>query len=344
MLKIIKVAGSHYECGQQIGMAFADLIQRSISTSHKWLADGYRWEDYRRASAPFLAAADRAFPWAVDEIRGAAEGSGVDFTDLFTNSVEEIFSTPPDLVGRCSDFAACAPATGGHVLLAHNNDLSPLTADSIVGVEWNLPDHPRLFTVGVGGLYLSIGLNEAGVCLTGNELSPNDEKRGIPRLLIARALLSARTFDEAVNIALHPDRASSYNNLISTSRGEIASVEASATDHELIRPEAGWHVHTNHYTHPRMRKYERRPDLIAGSISRYERARELMQMREREATLDMFRTFLIDHEARPHALCRHDERVRTVFSALIDLTEGTVDATLGNPCEGEFERVWRIGG
>jgi isopenicillin-N N-acyltransferase-like protein len=340
MLNIVKVSGSHYECGKQIGAAFADLIHHSISNSHRWLADGYRWDDYRAASAPYLAATERALPWVVEEIRGAAYGAGVDFVDLFTTSVEEIFSAPPDLVGRCSDIAARAPATGGHVLLAHNNDLSPLTADSIVGVEWNLPDHPRLFTVGVGGLYLSIGLNDAGVCLTGNELSPNDEKPGIPRLLVARALLSARSFDEAVRIALHPDRASSYNNIISTSRGEIASVEASATDHELLGPEDGWLAHTNHYIHPRMKKYERRPDLIAGSISRYERARELMQGREGKATLETFRTVLADHEARPHALCRHDERVRTVFSALIDLTKGTVDATVGNPCEGRFERVW----
>lgn len=302
--------------------------------------DGLRWEDYRAAAQPYLAAAGRAFPWAVEEIHGAADGAGADFVDLFTVSVEEIFSAPPELVGRCSDFAACAPATEGHVLLAHNNDLSPAAQDSIVGVEWRLPDHPALFTVGVSGLYLSIGVNSNRICLTGNELSPNDERPGVPRLLIARALLSARTFGEAVSIALHPDRASSYNNLISTAGGEIAGVEASATDHEILRPEDGWLVHTNHYAHPRMKQYERAPDLIAGSLSRYDRACELMRARSGPATLPMLRSFLADHDSSPVTICRHGEKNKTVFSALIDLTEGAVDAAVGNPCESEFARVW----
>ena len=342
MLKVIRVSGSHYECGRQIGAACADALHRSISGCQNFVANGLRWEDYRVAAQPYLAATERAFPWAVEEIRGAADGAGVDCCDLFTRSIEELFSTPPELVGRCSDFAACAPATHGHVLLAHNNDLSPAAQDSLVGVEWRLPDHPALFTVGAGGLYLSIGLNSNKVCLTGNELSPNDEKPGIPRLLVARALLSARTLSEAVTIALHPDRASSYNNLLSTAEGEIAGVEASATDHELLRPEGGWLVHTNHYTHPRMKRYERAADHIAGSISRYDRARELMQTRSGPATLPMFKAFLTDHDSSPASLCRHSEKVKTVFSALIDLTEGTVDAALGNPCQSEFARVWAL--
>jgi isopenicillin-N N-acyltransferase-like protein len=193
----------------------------------------------------------------------------------------------------------------------------------------------------VGGLYLSIGLNSAGVCLTGNELTPNDERPGIPRLLIARALLCATSLEEAVSIALHPDRASSYNNLISTRSGKMVSVEASATDHELLDPQDGWLVHTNHYTHPRMKQYERTPDHMATSVSRYDRARALMQARPGPATLPMLKGFLTDHDSSPAALCRHGERVKTVFSALIDLTTGTVDATVGNPCMGEFERVWQ---
>lgn len=340
MLKVITVSGSHYECGRQVGMALADVLHGSVANAYRWPTDGYRWEDYRRAALPYLAATERAFPWVIDEIRGAADGAGVDFGDLFTNSVEEIFSIPPDLVGRCSDFAARAPATEGRVLLAHNNDLSPATEDLIVGVEWRLPDHPGLFTVGVGGLYPSIGLNAAGLCLTGNELTPNDDRAGIPRLLVARALLCGSTLDEAVSIALHPDRASSYNNLISACTGAIVSVEASATDHELIYPQDGWLVHTNHYVHPRMRRYERTPGAMATSISRYERAHALMQHRSEPVSLPLLKTFLADHQSSPAALCRHGERIKTVFSALIDLGRGTVDAAVGNPCQSEFKRVW----
>lgn len=339
MLRKLVVSGSHEECGRQVGVACADALRLSVGHAKQGLPNGLRWDDYRRAALPYLAATQAAFPWVVDEIRGAAEGARLDFLDLFTNSIEELSNCPPEEFGRCSDFAACAPATAGHVLLGHNNDLSPATEDLMVAVEWRLPNHPRLFTVGVGGLHVSVAVNEAKVCLTGNELSPNDERPGIPRLLLARALMSATSFDEAVAIALHPDRASSYNNLISSATGEIASVEASATDHELLYPEDGWLVHTNHYTHPRMLQYEADAQ-IAGSISRYERAKELMENRNQPVSLDLFKRYLTDHDSSPAALCRHAERVKTVFSCLVDLTAGTVDAVLGSPCQNDFEPLW----
>jgi len=353
-LKRLAVTGTHYDCGRQIGVACAESLHERLAKTKGQLPEGLRWADYRRAAEPYLAATIRAFPWIVEEIGGAAEGASLDFMDLFVESIEELFSTAPvptaplptpfgpqEVAYRCSDFAACAPATEGHVLLAHNNDLSPAAQDHVVAVEWNLPDQPRTFTVGVSGIFVSIGMNSAKVALTGNELSPNDERPGIPRLLIARAILSAQTFDEAVdNIALHPDRASSYNNLISTGDGQIASVEGSATDYEVLRPQEGWLVHTNHYLHPRMAKYERYPDHTAKSVSRYDRARELMRARSGPVTLPLLQSFLADHNSTPAALCRHEERVKTVFSALIDLTEGTMDATVGNPCEEKFERVW----
>lgn len=335
--KHLFVSGSHFDCGQQIGAACGDVMRHWDAETKTHLADGRRWDDYRRAAEPYLAATELAFPWIVDEIRGA----GLDFHDLFTSSIEEIFYAPPEPVGRCSGFAVCAPATEGHVLLAHNNDLGPAAQDQVISIEWHLPDQPRLFTVGIGP-YLSIGVNAAKLALTGNELSPNDEKIGIPRLLLARAILSARTFDEAVSIALHLDRASSYNNLISTGDGQIVSAEASATDHELLGPEDGWHIHTNHYTHPRMKKYEREASKLPKSVSRYERARELMNNYPRPVTLPILKEYLADHNSTPASICRHDEKVKTVFSALIDLAAGTIEAAAGNPCEAEFEMVWII--
>lgn len=338
-IPFLSVSGSHYECGRQVGASYAGLMRRMLSHSQASLPAGLNWDDYRRAAQPYLDAAQRTFPWVLDELRGVADGAGLDFMDLFVDSVEELFSDPP--ASRCSDFVACPPATGGHVLLAHNNDLSPEVEEYVLAIEWNFSDHPRLFTVGVGP-FLSIGLNQARIALTGNELSPNDQCPGVPRLVIARAILSARNLDEAIAIALHPERASSYNNIISIGDGRLLSVEASATDHELLYPEDGWLVHTNHYTHPRMRRYEQDPADIAGSLSRYGRARALMQACPRPVTLPVLKTFLMDHNSTPVSLCWHDPdgKVKTVFSVLVDLTALSLDAALGNPCQAEYYRIW----
>lgn len=339
-LPLLRVSGTHFECGRQVGAACGEAIRAMLAADRAAPPAGWRWDDLRAAAGPYQAATERAFPWVMDELRGAAEGAGVDFEALFLNAIEELAAAQPPL-GRCSDFAAAAPAThDGHVLLGHNNDLAPETQPWITAVEWDLPDQPRTLTVGVGGIFVSIGVNAAGLALTGNELQPNDDRPGIPRLLIARAILAAATFDAAVATALHPDRASSYNNLIAHREGRLVNAEASATDHELLGPEAGWLVHTNHYTHPRMRRYERAPEALAGSHSRYARAQALMAGRPGPVTLSMLKGFLGDHHAAPTPLCRHTGRAQTVFAAAIDLTEGVVDAALGHPCTQAFTRLW----
>jgi hypothetical protein len=56
----------------------------------------------------------------------------------------------------------------------------------------------------------------------------------------------------------------------------------------------------------------------------------------------LLKTFLSDHAAEPVSLCWHDPegKVKTVFSALIDLSDLTVDVGVGNPCQAEFARIW----
>ena len=77
------------------------------------------------------------------------------------------------------------------------------------------------------------GWNDAGLNLTGNELSPNDERIGIPREIQVRAMLRERTLEGMTDVALHPARASSYNNVLVDASGSVANVEGSATSAEV---------------------------------------------------------------------------------------------------------------
>ena len=189
------------------------------------------------------AAAARAYrdvtaeelPWLVSELEGVAEGSGADPLAVFAASIEELESTGSG-EGRCTDMVACAPATAdGHLWVAHNNDLGPEVEDDLVAIEWHVPGDPVVLTFGIGP-WISVGFNSAGLALTGNELSPNDNRVGIPRLLQVRDMVRRPTVAEAVSAALHPRRASSYDNLLSHRDGTVVNVEGSATDAELITP------------------------------------------------------------------------------------------------------------
>ncbi len=321
----MRVEGTHREVGVQVGTATAAVVRR-----HADAVDPERLAQavgYRDATAAEL-------PWLVDELDGVAEGAGADPLAVFAASIEEIWADAAVPAARCSDLVGCGPATAdGHVWVGHNNDLEPESEDELIALEWRVPGDPVSFTIGIGP-WISVGFNSAGLALTGNELSPSDDRVGIPRLLLVRDILRRRTLEQAVSAALHPRRASSYNNLLSHRDGGVVSVEGSATDAELLRPQDGTLAHTNHYTSARMARYERDPDATAGSQARQRSASAWLA--QGPVTPALLRAALSDHTGAPDSLCRHIEdgaATKTVFWCIADVTEGTVRYGRGNPCD-----------
>src|SRR5205085_5350590 len=159
-------------------------------------------------------------------------------------------------------------------LVAHNNDLDAADEEDIVAIEWRVDGEPTIFTLGIGP-WISVGWNDAGLSVTGNELDPNDERVGIPRLLQVRDVLTRTTLDDAVEAVLHQARASSYNWVLASPEGAV-NVEGSATAYEVRELDGnGPLVHTNHYEEPPMQRYARKRDH-AGSRARYARAHDLL--------------------------------------------------------------------
>ena len=353
----LRVAGSHREVGRHVGEATADTIRAAVDFDAQLPPGRTRGEQLALAGA-HREATLAATPWLVDEIDGAAEGAGVDPLDLFAASIEELWTERPSQAGpgrgarpfrsighgRCTDLVAAPPATAdGHVWVAHNNDLSASSEASAIAIEWRVPGEPVVFSLGVGP-WISVGWNSAGVSLTGNELSPNDDRVGVPRLLMVREQLTATTLDEAVAMALRPDRASSYNTVFAHRDGRVVNVEGSATDAELTRPSAaGTLAHTNHYTCERMLRYEGDAVYARLSAVRLARALELLNGPDSAGpapgslTGDTLLAALCDHASTP-SICRHADTVETsvtCFWCLADVTAGVVSYGRGNPCHGQ---------
>jgi hypothetical protein len=330
-IELLRVHGDHREVGLQIGRATAEVVRRhAAATPPVMRAEAAAYRD--------LTAAE--LPWLVAELDGVAEGAGADPLAVFAASVEELAVDEAVPAGRCSDLVARGPATpDGHVWVAHNNDLGPESEDELVAIEWRIPGDPVLFTIGIGP-WISVGFNSAGLALTGNELSPNDDRVGIPRLLLVRDVMRRRTLADAVSASLHRRRASSYNNLLSHRDGGVTSVEGSATAAELLEPDArGTLAHTNHYISAPMSRYERDPAQTAGSETRYRAACDWLA--EEPITPGLLRRALSDHTGAPDSLCRHVEHgasSKTVFWCLADVTEGTVRYGRGNPCDSQEQR------
>jgi len=302
VIPLVHAHGTHAEAGAAIGAATRDAIRRNATGEHVELAARYR------------AVTLEHLPWVVEELDAAAEAAEVDPIAPFAASVEEL---EPETPRGCTDVVVGR-------LVAHNNDLDAAHEQDVVAIEWRVEGEPAIFTLGIGP-WISVGWNEAGLSVTGNELDPNDERVGIPRLLQVRDVLTRTTLDAAVEAVLHPARASSYNWVLASPEGAV-NVEGSATAAE-VRPLEGVLVHTNHYEEPPMQRYARKRDH-AGSRARYARAHELAAAGT--SPLEILR----DHANAPSSICRHGgaDGTKTVFWCLADVEARRIEYGRGTPC------------
>jgi hypothetical protein len=301
-IPVIRVGGTHREAGAAIGAATRDSIQRSLKGAE---FDRDIVLRYRGASVKHL-------PWVVEELDAAARAVEVDPLALFAEAVLELSTFSQTKVpAHCTD---------------------------VVAIEWKVEGEPTIFTLGLGP-WISVGWNEAGLSITGNEVAPKDEGVGIPRLLQVRDVLTRTRLTEATRAILHPARASSYNWVVAQD-DVVMSIEGSATAAEPIAPaEDGTLAHTNHYVHPDMLDFEASASR-EGSTGRLERAKELMtESLEEAVTRTRLREILSDHEG-SEPLCRHGRAQgdsQTAFWCIADVTAGTIMYGRGNPCDSEAQ-------
>jgi isopenicillin-N N-acyltransferase-like protein len=278
-------------------------------------------------------------------IRGFAKGSGIPFEELFVlNCLDE--------KGLCTDVMVNGEVTDdGSVYSAHTEDWTVKSQEFLVLVKAKPKGGPTALVMTHAGLEWITGMNSAGISLTGNSLYMNDIRVGVPKLMIAPKVLASKTIGAALAAATPPHRASSYNNNIGHSSGELYNVEGSATDFAVLYPKDGYLVHANHYLHPRMEKYETAfggPGVrtLEGSstVVRYHRAQRLVRSQLGDITLDSLTEILRDHVNYPESICRHPsksdpehDRCKTTYAMVMDLTKKKMHLCIGNPCEGEFK-------
>lgn len=344
-LPVVEVKGRPFEMGKQAGTkcarkgrAYKDAIAKSIQHS-----TGMSWDKAVARARLHLPYAEAFYPDFIEEIRGYSEGAKMPFEDAFTLCCHELLS--PIGFRGCTDVAASDSVTlEGDVLIGHNEDWSSDQLETVVLMHAKPTGKPRFVTTSYAGLVPSSGMNSAGISLTGNALSPNDTRIGIPKLFPVRKALEARRLGEALEAAMPDGRASSYNNICSDKSGEIFSLEGSATDFAALYAHEGYLVHTNHYTADKMRRFESDPSSTSCSVFRYHRARRLMERQVGMVTVDSIVSIFKDHVNKPGSICRHaDPKVHpldvseTIFSVVFDLTRLRAHVCKGKPCTGCYD-------
>jgi len=264
--KILYVSGSHKEIGRQIGEACRQQVQHSIDNAHKLIDATYdrlhlTWRSAQIQSAKYIPYSEERYPQYVEEMEGIAEGANVAFEDLtILNAMEGVTQDALHLT-KCSSMAVNQERTAnGHVLVGHNEDWLPDDEPDVFLLHVSPNNEPPFLAFTYGGLLPNIGFNAYGIAQCCDSVSPIDSRIGIPRVIVSRAVLSARTISEAIRYMLVPWRAAGYNHLMAHESGELFNIEVSANNFAVIYGLEGCINHTNHYLDPKMQTLEDEPD------------------------------------------------------------------------------------
>lgn len=348
MIPIIYLKGNHREIGRQFGEACRTEVRHSIENAKKLVAATVpqlqlNWEGALIQARKYIPFAEERFPQYVEELIGIAEGAGVSFDEVSAVNAMEAVTMDALHLTKCTSMAVGQErSSSGHVLVAHNEDWLPEDEPDLVILHVSPDDEPPFLAMTYGALLPNIGLNADGIAQCCDSVYPTDPRIGIPRVIVSRAVLAARTPAGAIRKALSPQRAAGYNHLIAHESGELYNVEVSARRFAVFSGDDGTLVHTNHYLHPTMQAIESEPDELVSTRVRYLRAQRLLRLVECHS-FESLKTILRDHVNFPDSICNHAEndldpldREKTITGLLMDLTERKLYACWGNPCQNEY--------
>jgi len=345
---LIHVSGSHREMGRQIGEQTSSQVKHSLEDARNLLASTYEslqltWEGAEIQARKYLPFAQERYPKIVEELQGIAEGADVPFSDLVVLNAMEAVTTDALHLTKCTSIGVNEQRTAnGHILIGHNEDWVPEDEPDVFIIHGTPDDEPTFLAMTYGGLLPNIGFNAAGIAQCCDSVYPSDCRIGIPRVVLSRAVLSARTPAEAIRHMLAPLRAAGYNHLLAHDSGEMYNVEVSARHFALLYSESGAIAHTNHYLDPLMQQVEDEPDELVCTRVRYFRARRLLEQTNQH-TAQTLQAILRDHVNYPDSICNHAvndtdplDREKTITSLVMDLTARQMHVAWGNPCANKY--------
>ncbi len=236
--------GDAFAVGQAIGRRGGQSTRDAVFHTEQFQALK-PWLGSDRLAA-LKAATWHAFPRHFREIEGIAHGAGLPLDEIFLwNCRGDFRDLDPAL-----DDSGCTTVLlpGEKAIIGHNEDGGAELAGLCFLCEVAPDEGPGFTAFCYPGMLPghAFGVNRFGLVQTINNIRPHDLAVGVPRHVVARAVLDCRDLDEAVALLQRNDRAAGFHHALGQAGDRrLLSVEAPAsgcTVVEALRPMA----HANH--------------------------------------------------------------------------------------------------
>jgi len=254
-LRIVDLEGTPYQMGKAHGQTLKSEI---LELLERWKADlvktyGVSAEVFIQnllKKTDFQPAIARWTPGLLDEVRGIADGAGVDFNTIYAYQlIDEIWAMDADLgFSKCTSIAA-GKRNGDPAFVAQTLDIPGFYHgyQTVLRIRDEREDLETLvFTI--PGVVALNGLNSRSVAICVNAVTQLAySPKGLPVAFVVRGILRQRTYEQAVKFLRDIQPAAPQNYVIG-GPADAAAFERSAGKMSGFIPFAGaeFTYHTNH--------------------------------------------------------------------------------------------------
>ncbi|MEM3374396.1 MAG: C45 family peptidase [Candidatus Woesearchaeota archaeon] len=329
-MKLIKVKGTNYQIGYKLGHIFSSAIKYRIKKFKitKRLIDSKK--DYLEKTLKLC----EIYPNYLLELKGISDGSNTNIYEILMLNLLGLLD-----IKRCSTIAY----KGKNSFIAHNEDgdtferkkdFALIKYEKIINeIEYKNKNNKKnkkfyFYSYFYPGELLgaTFSWNSYGLIITVNSIrSRLSNIPKLPRVFVARALLEAKTINQAIKIIKNSKSSGGLHYLImkktnkkSNNVKEIVSIERyqNSTSIEKIN---NIYIHTNHYIH---KKFLNKTKPHKNSVIRYERLKELIEL-HRDKIINADKEILLkimrDRKTKPNSIYNKKNDTNQTLATFIAL-------------------------
>lgn len=334
-------------CPDQIGHVREAVAHRLAETR-----DALARPDVRAFVDGQRTATSVMYPEILDEIRGIADGFGLEaaavFDYLHCSSAMDLAQLEEHRPDGCTSFAVTG--AGGAALVAKNRDYRPehIPIQRVMrhaDPAWGGRELLVIGSLGSPGNFSS-GMNSDGLAVTDTASRTIDMGVGFHRyFLLTWLLVGCRTVDEALTAIRRTTHTGSGLLLLGDATGAVAAVELGHRAIGFEYKSSGRIGRSNHFVTPAMTprnlSVPSSAASRANSIARYPRLLRRLEAMPPAPGVEDARAVLAHHgEDGGSAFCRHggDDLATTIAGAVWDTGARRLFMAAGVPCSAPWRR------
>lgn len=319
---LLQVSGTHRDIGLAIGEMQRERIRNRMEVRRAKIPN---YMSYIEKLPEYIEITRKYFPKLMEEVEGIVTASGVPFDEFFFAQARDLY--PFYIEGDADtdiDDDHCTVAVSFNedgVIVGDNEDWTMEALDDLYLLKATV-DGTTFFglqyAVSIPGEAASINSWGLVQCIT--EIHPTPQF-GVPKNFVSRAILEARTLEEAEKIITNTPKASGYNHVL-VQGDRVWNFEIAGEDYAVERLEEEKFVHTNHFTSDKLKKDEEY--RTKSSVFRYERAQ---RMNKDNLDLQEMKELLCDGQGE-YPICRPDA---TIGSLIFQPKKGLIQVCYAMP-------------